>query len=398
MSERPIRLVCVDHLATQECGRGLYREIARQDDVDLTLVVPPLWRDNFRDIPVDPSMPDDPYHLEVLPLLFPGRSVRCLHWGLGRLLRRIRPHVVYTQSEPEDLLLAQIGLIRAIHRLAFKVIFRTARNIHYTRFGLPNRLGWLYGCVEYFGLRVGDYCFSQSAAGPEVLAARGFHATEVIPHFVDPAFFHPKDSRQLKRTLGLENFTVGCFGRLLPQKGVGLVLDAMAGLNAPVQLLLVGKGPARDGWMEQARRLRIDDSVVYKPSVLRSEMPDYICACDCVVLPSYTTPKWKEMFGRILIEAMACGVPLIGSDSGDIPRVIGEAGLIFPEKDSAALRHCIRRLIDDPELRVRLSALGRERAAREYSCEAVAAARLRAIRHLAGVDGAGSDDALNDHA
>ena len=48
-----------------------------------------------------------------------------------------------------------------------------------------------------------------------------------------------------------------------------------------------------------------------------------------LVLPSRTTPRWKEQFGRVLIEAMACGVPPVGSDSGEIPHVIDDAGLVF---------------------------------------------------------------------
>jgi len=124
--------------------------------------------------------------------------------------------------------------------------------------------------------------------------------------------------------------------------------------------------------------------VIYRPSVLRSDMPAHLCACDAVVLPSYATRTWKEQFGRVLVEAMACGTPVIGSDSGEIPHVVGEAGLIFPEKDAPALRDCLKRMIEDPALRQRLIALGRARAEREYSCEAVATTWLRAIRRLLG--------------
>jgi len=388
--ESGLRLVCVDHLATQDSGRGVYREMARDPGIELTLVVPPLWRDNFRDIPVEPSRPNDPFRLVVLPILFPGKSNRCLHPGLGALLRRIKPDVVFTQSEPEDFLLTQIGLIRAIWGLSYKIVFVTSRNIHYGRLGLPYKFGWVYGCAEMLGLRFGDYCFSFSGQGPETMAARGFHAVEVLPHFVDTKVFRPVDASSLRESLGLTHFTIGCFGRLVPEKGVGLVLSAIAGLEQPVQLLVVGNGPHLGALRELARQLGVAANVVYRPSVLRHEMPGYICACDAVVLPSYATPKWKEQFGRILIEAMACGVPLIGSDSGDIPRVIGEAGLIFPEKDVAGLRTCIRRMMQDTGLRQRLREAGLERAFREFSAEAVAAKRLRAVRAL--LDGRARSD------
>jgi len=378
----PIRLACVDHLATQDCGRGLYRALAQTGEVDLTLVIPPLWRDNFRDIPADPWNRSDPFQLEILPITFPGKSNRCLHLGLSRLLRRLRPDVVFVQSEPEGLLLCQILLIRALFQLDFKVIFVTWRNIHYSRFGIPYKFGWVYGCAEYFGLRYGDHCFSFNAAGRETLGKRGFYAIDVIPPAIDTEFFRPTDGRAVRNALGLHRFTIGYFGRFVTEKGVGLLLKAVAGLEQPVQVLLVGNGPAREEWMEQAQHLKIANRVIHKPSILRSEMPVHICACNAIVLPSYATPKWKEQFGRIIVEAMACGVPVVGARSGEIPNVIGDAGLVFSEKNVSDLRGCLRRLIENSSLKQQLSLLGRARAEKKYSCEIVASAWLRVIRDL----------------
>jgi glycosyltransferase involved in cell wall biosynthesis len=88
--------------------------------------------------------------------------------------------------------------------------------------------------------------------------------------------------------------------------------------------------------------------------------------------PSLTTPRWKEQFGRMLVEAMACGVPVIGSDSGEIPNVIGDAGLVVPEGDSVALRTAIARLRDDATERQRLAERGRARVLVLFTQEAVA--------------------------
>jgi glycosyltransferase involved in cell wall biosynthesis len=286
------------------------------------------------------------------------------------------------QSEPEDFLLSQILLIRAIHGLGFKTIFITWRNIHYSSFGIPYKFGWVYRFTEYLGLRYGDYCFSFNAAGRETLGARGFHALDVISPAIDTNFFRPMDANALRQSMDLQHFTVGFFGRFVAEKGIGVLLDAIAGLDHPVQLLMVGNGPAWGAWMEQARKLKIAHKIIHKPSVLRREMPIHICACNAVVLPSYASRKWKEQFGRILVEAMACGVPVFGARSGEIPNVIGDAGLVFPEKDVPSLRDCLRQLVEDFSLRERLSVLGRARAENEYSCEVVANAWLRAIGRL----------------
>jgi glycosyltransferase involved in cell wall biosynthesis len=357
-----------------------------------------VWRDNFRDIPVDPPTPGEPFALEILPILFPGKSNRCLHPALGALLRRERPDAVFVQSEPEDFLLSQILLVRAIHHLDFKVIFITWRNMPYSRFGLPYKCGWVYGCAERFGLRHADHCFSFNSAGPGALRGRGFEAVDVIPLAIDTDFFQPTDAAHIRSSLGLRDFTIGFFGRFVDEKGVGLLLEAVAELAHPVQVLLVGNGPARKTWMERARQLAIADRVVHKASVLRSDMPAHLCACDVVVLPSYATGTWKEQFGRVLVEAMACGVPVIGSDCGEIPTVIGPVGMVFPEKDVPALGACLRRVIEEPGVRRRLAALGRARAESHYSCKAIAAAWLRVIRRLLSVQEQGDGQVAGDGA
>lgn len=379
----PIRLVCVDHLATQDCGRGLYRALAATGEVELTLVIPPRWRDNFRDIPADP--PTGPFATEILPVWFPGKSNRCLHPGLGRLLRNLRPDVVFVQAEPEDFLLSQILLIRTVHRLDFKVVFVTWRNIAYPRLGIPYKFSWVYACTEFLGLRYADHCFSFIESGRRTLGARGFRALDVIPPAIDTTFFHPTESRRVRNELGLNAFTVGYFGRFVEEKGVKLLLEAVAGMDCATQILLVGDGPARASWFARARHLGLAERLIHKPSVLRSEMPSLLCACDALALPSYATPTWKEQFGRVLVEAMACGVPVVGSDSGEIPAVIGEAGLVFPGKNVSALRGALRRLAEEPGLRKRLATLGRRRAEEEYSCPAVAVRWINALRRLIGV-------------
>ena len=93
---------------------------------------------------------------------------------------------------------------------------------------------------------------------------------------------------------------------------------------------------------------------------------------DALVLPSLTRPNWIEQFGRVLPEAMACETPVIGSSSGEIPHVIGEAGLVFQEGNVQELVASVRKLLDDPELYTRLAAKGRQRVLENYTQEQIA--------------------------
>jgi len=101
-------------------------------------------------------------------------------------------------------------------------------------------------------------------------------------------------------------------------------------------------------------------------------MPARYRELDVLVLPSLTRPNWKEQFGRVLIEAMACGVPVIGSSSGEIPRVVGAAGMLFRERSSSMLRQQLAELRDDPALRELLGLRGRERVLDYYTQTAIA--------------------------
>jgi glycosyltransferase involved in cell wall biosynthesis len=102
-------------------------------------------------------------------------------------------------------------------------------------------------------------------------------------------------------------------------------------------------------------------------------MPDYLRQMDALVLSSRTLPGWKEQFGRVLIEAMSCTVPVVGSDSGEIPNVVGPAGLLFPEGDIGALRAHLLELMQSPQRRQELGRLGRERVLQQFTQTQVAA-------------------------
>ena len=90
------------------------------------------------------------------------------------------------------------------------------------------------------------------------------------------------------------------------------------------------------------------------------------------MLPSLTTASWKEQFGRVLVEAQACGIPVLGSNSGAIPEVIGDAGIVFPENDDVAMLAALDRLRLETGLRDLFSQAGRLQATRLYSWEAIA--------------------------
>jgi len=109
------------------------------------------------------------------------------------------------------------------------------------------------------------------------------------------------------------------------------------------------------------------------PAVPSTDVPSVLQQLDVLVLPSRTTAHWKEQFGRVLVEAMSCGVPVVGSSSGEIPHVIGDAGMVVPEGDVALLRSVLLKLFHQPVLCRDLAQRGRERVLQHYTQAALAA-------------------------
>jgi glycosyltransferase involved in cell wall biosynthesis len=175
---------------------------------------------------------------------------------------------------------------------------------------------------------------------------------------------------------------VGYAGRLQALKGIDLLLDAIAGLPAGFRLTVVGAGPEEAALRRRCASLGLDDRVVWCQPVPRGGMPEVLNEMDVLVLPSRTGQHWKEQFGRVLVEAMACGVPVIGSDSGAIPALIGEAGLVVPESDVQGLRDALLNLRNDPRLRQRYILKGLSRVSGEYAVPVVADLYCRMIRSV----------------
>jgi len=167
---------------------------------------------------------------------------------------------------------------------------------------------------------------------------------------------------------------VGYLGRFVAEKGLDLLMEVLDRIQSPWRALFVGAGP-----MEQCLRdwgSQYNDRVKVLTEVTHSEVPDYLNAMDVLCAPSQTTARWREQFGRMLIESFACGVPVLASDSGEIPYVAQDAAIVVGETDTAKWIEELGRLLENPSLRSNLSAAGLERARTEYAWPHIARKHL----------------------
>ena len=334
--------------------------------VDLTVVVPPYWNDDAgRRAPLEHADATG-YRLVVEPMAFNGHFHFHFYPRLGARLREVRPDVLHMDEEPYNLATAQ----------AFWLARRTgARPLFYSWQNLLRRYPPPFRWLERYCYGAASGAFAASAEAADVLRQKGYRGPVwTVPHLsvgVDPAQFYRRPEPQADPS-GERPFRVGFVGRLRPEKGAHLLVDAVARLGGDVRLDLLGWGPEEARLRAQAAGLGLGDRLMVHSALPSERVPEFLSRLDALVLPSLTFPNWKEQFGRALTEAMACEVPVVGSDSGEIARVIGDAGLVFPEGDTAALTERLRRLRDDPALRRDLAARGLARVRARFTPHEIA--------------------------
>ncbi len=346
-------------------------EIARLG-VELTVLAPPLWRDR-RGVQRLERAHTVGYDLRVIPIRLAGNFHLHFYPTLGRELARIRPDVLHMDEEPYNL--ATWLALRAGASLGVRNTFFTWQNLH-RRYPPPFRQ------MEQANYRAAPIAIAGNQDAAAVLRRKGFGGEiQVIPQFgVDPLLFAPGDSSEKRASpAGLR---VGYVGGLLHEKGVDLLVNACAGLSGDWRLTLTGAGEMEAQLRELCQTRGVVARVTFTGRVNSDSMPLVYRDLDALVLPSRTLPTWKEQFGRVLIEAMACGVAVVGSDSGEIPHVVGDAGLIFPEGDADALRAALQRLADCPDERRRLAEAGRRRVLDRFGMGQIARETVAVYQRL----------------
>ena len=356
---------------------GVYQrkaeEIARLG-VELVVLAPPAWRDR-RGVQTLQTRHTQGYILHALPIRFNGNFHLHYYPTLKQELRAIAPDVLHFDEEPYNL--ATWHALRLAHQAGIPATFFTWQNL-YRHYPFPFSA---FERANYCAVRIA-IAGNQDAAA--VLRRKGF-AGEIalIPQFgVDPEIFAP-DAPVMPITTE-QPLRIGYAGGLLPEKGLADLLHACAALYGEWHMTLAGEGSELTALQHLAATLGIQTRVHFAGRIDSSDMPAFYRNLDVFVLPSRTTPGWKEQFGRVLIEAMACGVPVLGSDSGEIPHVLGGAGLVFPEGDRAALAAHLQRLRDDSGARTQLAAAGRRRVLDHFTMAQIAAQTVAVYHRLAG--------------
>ena len=173
---------------------------------------------------------------------------------------------------------------------------------------------------------------------------------------------------------------VGYIGRFVEQKGLGTLIAALDKVSTPWRAIFLGGGPMLEVLENWASRYK--DRVRIVSAVSHDRVPAYLNAFDVLCAPSRTTASWREVFGRMVIEAFACEVPVLASDSGELPNVIGDAGLVLPEGDVGEWARTLERVLESRELRKEMAKGGLYRVRGNFTWAAVAQKHLEFFERL----------------
>ena len=352
-------------MISKACVVGVYQkkleELALLPGIELSLVVPPYWRDGRQVMHFEKAYTTG-YDVHVLPMALNGHFHLHFYPGLGALVRNLRPHIVHIDEEPYNL--ASFQAMRLARSHGAKALIFTWQN-------LLRRYPFPFSLFEQYNLRHAASVLAGNQEAARVLRAKGYSGpVHVLPQFgVDPDLYRKEQPSPRHQ----DKFVIGYVGRLVEEKGVQVLLRTFEGFQGNWILHIVGDGPYRPTLQSLSAELDLGRRALFQPWIPSAEIPHQLNELDVLVLPSLTRQNWKEQFGRVLIEAMACEVPVMGSSCGEIPNLIADAGLIFPEGDESALQDALRQLMREPWLRNELGRAGRARVLEHYTQKRIAA-------------------------
>jgi glycosyltransferase involved in cell wall biosynthesis len=379
-----VRLMVVGRTYVERANRAKWLALLRVDpQADVLVVAPRTWTDPDLAQRLSPPPeasgrfryePVDTYRLGGRYAFAPAALARC--W------RAFRPDLVHVEEEPWSATALQVAALRRwlTPRARMSIFSWWNTRAWSTALRFPG--SWSYAA----GLRAADLLVAGNHGAERLHREHGYRGPiEIIPQLgVDRDLCHPglRDPDLVRAHELAGSFVIGYLGRLIREKGVAVLLEAAAALaaNPSWTALIVGSGPARAELESLARGRGIEERVRFVDGVPRQDVARYLRLMDVLVLPSLE--EWCEQFGFVLVEAMACGVPVVGSTSGEIPWVIGDEHQLFPAGDAAALSSRLRQMMNDPAFAAACRERGIERVDERFTADVIARALQRAFARL----------------
>lgn len=365
-----MKLLVVSFSCITPVNQGFFAAVEDRTGWDITIVSASTWKSDLSTIDQLERWPDFEGRLIPVPVWLSGNiPLHVYRSTFFPIFRDVNPDVIYVHHEAYGLATAQVYFANWLWKQK-PIGFYSAQNINKS-YPIPFRF------FEQFVYRHSEFSFPITESVLDVLRQKGYEGpADVLPLGIDTSLYRPTEPLPA-RALGAESgeVTIGYVGRIVKLKGLATLLRALSRVpDLPWRLVVIGDGPYKDDFQRLAASLNLTSRISHVGYIPHSEIPQYLSSIDILVLPSETQADAKEQFGRVVIEAMACGTPVIGSDSGEIPNLIYNTGggLVFPERDVSTLAGHLKTLVLDPEERKRLTTEGQQVASQQFALSSLA--------------------------
>lgn len=364
-----MRVLRISHSGTVDAWRERER-VVRRHGHKVTSVVATVWDEGGRPVRLDARPGEDVIGVPTL-----GRHPALFLYDPRPLWRLLGEDwdVLDLHEEPFALASAEVLAMRALRRSRVPYCLYSAQNID-KRYPPPFR--WL----ERWALRHASAVSVCNREAGEIVSRKGLAGRAVLLGLgIDPTQFTPGPERNSRAEGPVR---VGYVGRLAVHKGVDVLLEAVAA-DPRLRLAVAGAGPEDAALRQRASHADLAGRVEILGPLDKADLPDFYRGLDVLAVPSLTTSGWVEQFGRVAVEAMACGTPVVASDSGALPDVVRGAGILVPPGDPVTLTAALVAAGTDP---ARSAAMRREgiARAREFDWERIGGEYVQLYEDMTG--------------
>ncbi|KAA5806375.1 glycosyltransferase [Thermoanaerobacterium thermosaccharolyticum] len=359
------KILVFDHSAVVDLYRERERILKNKFGYDIEMVIPFHWMEGSKDTKANKN----DYFKIYLASTFLTNNVPLFIYNpftVIKALLKSKPDIIDIHEEPYSLSCIEIIFLKSIFSRKSKVVFYSAQNI-LKRYPFP------FNLFEKIAYKCSKAAYTCSSEVTSVLIKKGYKKKIMeIPLGIDEKLYRPGiDIEDINKKYDLDSFTIGFIGRIEYQKGIFDLIEALNLMKEyKWKCIIVGNGSSLSDVKKKVEEYWLADRVIFTGAVVPEDIPLYMNAMDVLIVPSRTTSNWKEQFGRVIAEAMACGLPVIGSDSGAIPEVIGSGGVIFKEGDIDGLKNSMIKLMENKEYRERLKKNALEKV-KQYSWNSI---------------------------
>lgn len=385
-----VKILIVSHPCATACNQSVYAALEKITHARITICIPADWKDEFGNALDEPPWPTFHGKVRKIPVWANGNIILHtyrIHWR--KLLLSEMPDVVYIHHEPYAVTTWQLAMAIRRHPSPIAWGVYSAQNILKN---YPPPFSW----AEHMVLQKASFALPVTDAVSEVLAKKNYHGLmKTCPLPVDPELYHPRKNTPDAGTSGV--FSIGYAGRLVEAKGVFTLARALGRIkDLSWELVVAGKGPDELALRDLVQAEGIASRVKFLGYVPHASMPEFLADLDLLIVPSESGDSWKEQFGRVIVEALACGTPVLGSDSGEIPALLEKTGggISFKERSPEALAAGITQLMNDPDACAGMAENGRQWVLKHLSTEAVAERMKRVFSQALNVVRGNHEDAV----